>query len=293
MAQPLSSLTSSSPVTPGVVRGMVVRCLLALVILTTVAIGGYVLDRRQTRLVRDQVELLAQDGRERMLANRVESLLREDALLALVMLTVTLSVIGFTGLAVFRPMIREVRLETENYVAANQALDQRAAELAATLEELEKERDERRLQLQEMAGMMHDLEEERGKLEREIQARQVVQEALEASEQRSFAIIESAPIAMMVTNGSGQIVMTNVRAEELFGYDREEILGQAVETVLVQRSGRSEANAASRRAGAPAEPAADAGLYGVAKDGRLFPVDVGTNPLEMEEGDYLLSAIVD
>ena len=93
----------------------------------------------------------------------------------------TMVVIAVTGIGVFWPMVRRVRSETNELENFNAVLDQRAAELATTLQALEQERDERRSRMQAMASVLEDLEEERGKLEREIQARQLVQDALAAS----------------------------------------------------------------------------------------------------------------
>jgi PAS domain S-box-containing protein len=253
-----------------VVRGVIVRCVLALLMFTMIALATYF--RRFLGLT--------------------------DAWI----LCATLFVVAFTGIAVFWPIVRAIRRETEKFTTANARLEQRAAELAATLGELEKERDERRSRMQAMTRMMADLEEERGKLEREIQARQVVQDALEASEQRSFTIIESAPTAMVVTNARGEIVMANARAEELFGYDREDLFGQPIETLVGERtheppaSGRDgkshrDGNASSQHANSLIPAGKD--FYGVRKDGTEFPIQVGLNPIEMEEGQYVLSAIVD
>src|SRR5262245_54019813 len=69
-----------------------------------------------------------------------------------------LLVIAFTACTVFWPMIRTVRRETQAFATANARFDQRTSELAATLSELENERDERRARMQEMASMMEDLE---------------------------------------------------------------------------------------------------------------------------------------
>jgi PAS domain S-box-containing protein len=194
------------------------------------------------------------------------------------------------GLVAVWVMVYRVRREAAKTAAANAILDQRAAELAATLRELEAERDERRSRMDEMARVMADLEEERGKLEREIQARQLVQDALEASEERSFAIIESAPTAMLVANSSGLIVMANARAEELFGFDREEILGQPVQTLIPEPISSP---AAGDRASALETAGRARDRYGIRKDGSKFPIEIGVNPIEMEEGHYVLSAIVD
>ena len=52
------------------------------------------------------------------------------------------------------------------------------------------------------------------------------------SEERCRLLIESAPDATVVVDGRGQIVLVNAPAETLFGYSREELLGQTVELLV-------------------------------------------------------------
>lgn len=109
------------------------------------------------------------------------------------------------------------------------------------------------------------------------------------------AIIESAPMAIITINERGQVVLTNKEAETLFGYHRDELIGVPVET-LVPHEFRSHhpslratffAQPTPRRMGAGRE------LFGLRKDGSTFPVEIGLNPIETEEGLFVVSAIVD
>jgi len=45
-------------------------------------------------------------------------------------------------------------------------------------------------------------------------------------------LVESAPDAMVVVDTKGRIVLVNRQTEVLFGYAREELLGQPVETLV-------------------------------------------------------------
>src|SRR4051794_9915350 len=47
--------------------------------------------------------------------------------------------------------------------------------------------------------------------------------------------VEAAPIAFLAMNGDGIIEFVNAQTESLFGYRRDELLGQPVEMLLPQR----------------------------------------------------------
>jgi PAS domain S-box-containing protein len=94
--------------------------------------------------------------------------------------------------------------------------------------------------------------------------------------------VEAAPSGMLMSDTDGKIVLVNSRAERLFGYRREELLGQPLE-ILVPELWRAEAQGM--------EPGQD--LYARRKDGTLFPVEIGLNPVETEEGICTLSSIMD
>ena len=90
--------------------------------------------------------------------------------------------------------------------------------------------------------------------------------------------------------------MVNAQAERVFGYAREEMLGQSIE-MLVPRalSGATIPDLRSSFFHDPESRPMGAGrdLYGLKKDGSEFPIEIGLNPIETEEGPMVLSAIVD
>jgi PAS domain S-box-containing protein len=115
------------------------------------------------------------------------------------------------------------------------------------------------------------------------------------AERRFRLAIESAPSGMVMVDREGLIVLVNSQAEELFGYSREELVGQPVEALVPERFGHKHpeyrggffAHPESRPMGAGRD------LYGRRKDGTEFPIEIGLNPIETEEGVLALSAIVD
>ncbi|MBI3854884.1 MAG: PAS domain S-box protein, partial [Planctomycetes bacterium] len=107
--------------------------------------------------------------------------------------------------------------------------------------------------------------------------------------------VESAPNAMIMVDPTGRIVLANAQTEKLFGYGREELLGQSIEKLVPERSRgrhpghRSEFHAAPR----PRPMGADRELTALRKDGTEVPVEIGLNPIRTEEGDVGRAAVVD
>ena len=127
-----------------------------------------------------------------------------------------------------------------------------------------------------------------GKVTRDLSERQQATE-------RFRLIVESAPNAIVMANHEGIIVLVNSQTEQLFGYTRDELIGQSVDRLVPERVRSAHP---SYRAGFFTDPktrAMGAGrdLYGVHKDGREIPVEIGLNPLVTEEGSFVLASIID
>lgn len=114
-------------------------------------------------------------------------------------------------------------------------------------------------------------------------------------EERFRRVVESAPNAMVMINSSGSIEMVNAQAERLFAYSRSELLGQKVEILVPDRYRHGHPEKRSMFLHAPQSRPMGAGrdLYGRRKDGSEFPVEIGLNPIETDEGMMVLSSIVD
>ena len=114
-------------------------------------------------------------------------------------------------------------------------------------------------------------------------------------ERRAEDLLEAAPDAMVVLDQAGRIVLINAQTERLFGYQREEILGQHVEVLIPQRfRERHRAHRLTFFSEPRVRPmGAQLQLFGLRKDGTEFQVEISLSPIKTSEGTLVTSAIRD
>ena len=119
-------------------------------------------------------------------------------------------------------------------------------------------------------------------------------ERRKATEQFRLAI-EAAPTGMLMMDRTGKIVLVNAQVEKLFGYPREELLGQRIEVLVPERFRARHPEFRKTFFGDPKARPMGGGreLYGLRKDGTEVPVEIGLNPLETSDGEFVLSSVVD
>ncbi|MCE3263004.1 MAG: sensor histidine kinase [Pseudoduganella sp.] len=115
------------------------------------------------------------------------------------------------------------------------------------------------------------------------------------AEQKFRGLLESAPDPMVIVNARGEIVLVNSQTEQLFGYQRQELLGKPIEILIPARfAGRHPASRNSFFEKAqPRAMGAGTDLYAMRRDGTEFPVEISLSPLKTEDELLVSSAIRD
>jgi PAS domain S-box-containing protein len=116
-----------------------------------------------------------------------------------------------------------------------------------------------------------------------------------SAEDRFARVVEASPTALVLVGPDGRIEMVNPQAERMFGYLREELTGQKLEILMPERFRRGHVdlrgefmtNLASRLMGAGQE------LFGLRKDGTEFPLEIGLNPIDLDDQSMVLAGIID
>ncbi len=121
-----------------------------------------------------------------------------------------------------------------------------------------------------------------------------ITESLKAGEQFRL-VVESAPSAMVLANQKGEIVMINKQTEVLFGYTREELIGEKVELLLPDRMREKHQGIRHSYHLNPQKRPMGNGrdLYAMHKSGAEIPVEIGLNPIEKNDENFVLASIID
>lgn len=115
------------------------------------------------------------------------------------------------------------------------------------------------------------------------------------AEERFRLVVESAPNAMVLINSEGKITLVNSETEKLFGYNRNELIGADVESLIPSRFRSHHPDFRRTFFAKPQTRSMGAGrdLFAMRKNGSEFPVEIGLNPIESPEGNLVLASIID
>jgi PAS domain S-box-containing protein len=112
-------------------------------------------------------------------------------------------------------------------------------------------------------------------------------------EKRFRELLEAAPDAIMQVDVDGRIILLNRVTEAMFGYTREELLGQPVEVLIPPHLHPAHTGHRAAYRGHPTTRSMGSGLSleAIRKDGSRFPVEISLSPSDSEEG-FRVTAII-
>lgn len=104
------------------------------------------------------------------------------------------------------------------------------------------------------------------------------------------SVLESAPDAMIIIDGSGTVLFANRQVSALFGYEKGEVVGEPVEKLLPERfRGRHVTHRSQYASSVRVRPMGiGLDLFALRKDGSEFPVEISLSPIE--QGDEIIVA---
>jgi len=108
-------------------------------------------------------------------------------------------------------------------------------------------------------------------------------------------LLDSAPDAMIIVDGNGEIVLVNTMAERMFGYSRNELVGEAIEIVIPERFRNRHREYRTDYRERPHVRPMGSGLEltGCRKDGAEFPVEISLSPIKTTGGMLVFGSIRD
>lgn len=114
-------------------------------------------------------------------------------------------------------------------------------------------------------------------------------------DERFRRVVEYAPSAMVMIDRSGRMVLVNAQTEQLFGVDRSALIGQSIDILVPNRLRTEHVHFRNGFFESPQARPMGIGrdLFAQRADGTEFPVEIGLNPIETEDGAMVLASIID
>ncbi len=108
-------------------------------------------------------------------------------------------------------------------------------------------------------------------------------------------LLEAAPDAIFEVDRDGAIVLLNVAAEKMFGYQREELLGQLIEMLVPEPARERHYQHRERYNERPTTRPMGTGmeLFAIRKDKTQFPVEISLSPIRSTHGTRVIAIVRD
>jgi PAS domain S-box-containing protein len=98
-----------------------------------------------------------------------------------------------------------------------------------------------------------------------------------------------------VANGESEIIRVNPSAEKLFGYEKDELIGQKIEILIPRRLAEKHVHQRTEYNSSPQARTMGSGLelFGLKKDGTEFPLEISLSPYSTDEKKFVIAFIID
>ncbi|RYY76125.1 MAG: PAS domain S-box protein [Gammaproteobacteria bacterium] len=114
-------------------------------------------------------------------------------------------------------------------------------------------------------------------------------------ETRLQQVIESMPNGIIMVNNLGMIEIVNAQAEKIFGYERNELIGNPIEKLIPQNIAKTHPSYRANFFQNPSPRVMGAGreLFGLHRNGSEIPIEIGLAPVDSKDGMKVLASVVD
>lgn len=114
-----------------------------------------------------------------------------------------------------------------------------------------------------------------------------------AADERFRRVVEASPNGVLMVDRAQTIVLVNGMVEQIFGYDRSELLGHPLEQLIPSRFRADHQVKVTQFQAGPNSRPMGSDLVGRRRDGSEVPVEVQLTPVEMVDGKFIVASIVD
>jgi PAS domain S-box-containing protein len=125
-------------------------------------------------------------------------------------------------------------------------------------------------------------------------ARKRAEFALRDSEEKFRRFIESAPVAVLITDQNGEIILLNHETEKLLDYNRDELLGKSIEELVPETHRETHVIKRNQFITGQSSPRFHPIEVLVRrKDGSVFPADIQLSYVDVSQAPLILTFIID
>ena len=121
------------------------------------------------------------------------------------------------------------------------------------------------------------------------------EEMLKESEMRFRSLMHSSPEAIFIANSRSDIIRANPAAERMFGYERDELLGQKLETLMPEKYREMHRTSMNKylQTHVPHVIGKSVEVEGMRKDQSVFPIDLSVGTWNSNGEDFFSGIIRD